>query len=535
MAGDEEIYEFMGTIFLDCFQVYLRPIRSWMEDGNVTAGDKVFFVSEAKGDIDSATIWQSRFKLRQTQEGKLHAPNFLRTAVNRIFTTGKSVVVLKQLSKFRPIPHSEAQEPPLDFQSVCSSNSFRFAPFTELFAEAFDAWVQSKHHHASTTLRSILFGTCRLDASLEALSYIYFMADGTSGAAFANPLFDKLDKLDSSWSDRFNLTEQLHSSIGKLPPVNPDHLQTNVLSLSRKNQDIAKYRTTVKVLSIIEIQYHLSWPLRIILNDASLSGYQRIFTFLFQIRRSANIITRRRIGSDTLNDTSSTDERALFYSFRTRLLWFIQTLYYYISCLVIEPGFAKMRKALTEGVDIDTMIKVHSAFMKLTIDKALLGSKLELIHKTIIKILDLAIKLEDGETINANANKGQREEQENRMDLSMASLGLHTPKKQRPDFRTSTRSAKSPRFTKDSSDEEEEEADIEFSILSNPSHEHEPEYVEQLRTMRTDFDRLVRFIASGLRGVARAGGEDEARSWDTLGEMLEAGLDTNTTFLASHR
>jgi gamma-tubulin complex component 5 len=532
-AGDEEMYKFIGTLFFDCFQVYLRPIRAWMEDGDLTPGDRVFFVSRATGEVDPAKIWQSQFKLRQTQDGKLHAPTFLRALVNKIFTTGKSVVVLKQLKKFSPRHHLESDEPLLNFESVC--NTHNLAPFTELFAEAFDAWIQSKHHHASTTLRRILFDSCGLYTSLEALSYIYFMSDGANGAAFTYPIFDKLDKLDPSWNDRFNLTELLHDSFGTLPPVNPDRLRTSVLALSRKNRDIAKYRTKVKVLSIIEIKYNLSWPVQIILNKESLVGYQQIFTFLFQIRRSSHIITRRRLASDTLTTSSSSDERALFYSLRTRLLWFIQTLYYYLSCLVLEPGSSTMRTALKEAIDIDTMINVHSAFMKSTLDKALLGSKLELMHKTILKILDLAIKLEDAETVNASTNKGQREEQENRMDLSMASLGLHTPRKPRQDFKSSTRLSKSPRFANDSSDEDEEKVDLDFSILSSPSKALEVTYVEQLRTMKVDFDRLVRFVASGLKGVARAGAGDEAKSWDTLGEMLEAGLGTTNEFPGSFR
>ena len=42
--------------------------------------------------------------------------------------------------------------------------------------------------------------------------------------------------------------------------------------------------------------------------------------------------------------------------------------------------------------------------------------------------------------------------------------------------------------------------------------------------MKVEFDRLARFVASGLKGVARAGSGEEARSWDTLGEMLDSGL-----------
>jgi gamma-tubulin complex component 5 len=527
MAGDAELYKFMGTIFFDCFQVYLLPIRTWMEEGNITPGDKVFFVSEAKGEMDPAAIWQSRFKLRQTQDGKLHAPAFLRAAANKIFATGKSVVILKQLNRYQPMSHSEAQEPPLAFDSVCDSSQ-RLAPFTELFAAAFDAWIQSKHHHASTTLRKILFDNCGLHSSLNALAYVYFMADGSNGAAFTNPLFDKLDRLDTTWSDRFNLIELLHGSIGTLQSVNPDRLRVSVLPLSRKNQDIVRYRTTVKVLGIIEIKYHLSWPIQIILDKASLLEYQRIFTFLFQIRRSSHIISRRRVVSDLLNTTSSSDERSLFYSLRSRLLWFIQTLYYYLSSLVIEPGTSNVRKALMEAVDVDTMIRVHSAFMKSTTERALLGSKLEVIHKTILKILDVAIKLEDAETV--NANKEQREEQENRMDLSMASLGLHTPRKQRQGFKSTTRLVKSPKFTDVSSDENEEGLDVDFSILSSSPNTREVSYVEQLRTMKTDFDRLVRFVVSGLKGVARAGAGEEAKSWDILGEMLETGLGGTIEF-----
>jgi gamma-tubulin complex component 5 len=530
MAGDDEIYKFMGTIFFDCFQVYLRPIRTWMEEGNITPGDKVFFISEAKGEIDPAAIWQSRFKLRQTQDGKLHAPGFLRAAANKIFTTGKSVVILKQLNKFRPMSYLEAQELPLAFDSVCNSSDLRLAPFTELFAAAFDAWIQSKHHHASTTLRKILFDNCGLHSSLDALAHVYFIADGSNAAAFTNPLFEKLDRLDTTWSDRFNLIDLLHSSIGTLPSVNPDRLQILVLPLSRKNQDIVRYRTTVKVLAILEIKYHLSWPIQIIIDKASLLEYQRIFTFLFQIRRSSHIISRRRTVSNLLNTTSSSDERSLYYLLRSRLLWFIQSLYYYLTSLVIEPGSSNIRQALIEAVDIDTMIQVHSDFVKSTTERALLGSKLAVIHNTILKILDLAIKLEDAETVNASANKEQREEQENRMDLSMASLGLHTPRKQRQGLKSSTRLVKSPKFTDDSSDESEEDLDVDFSILSSSPNAREVPYVEQLLTMKADFDRLVRFVVSGLKGVARAGGGEEARSWDILGEMLETGLGSTTEF-----
>ncbi|KAG9234971.1 Spc98 family-domain-containing protein [Amylocarpus encephaloides] len=530
MADDEQAYELIGTIFFECFQVYLRPIRLWMEEGELGTTDKIFFLSRSSGDLDRASIWQSRFKLRQTQNGILHAPSFLRTAAGKIFTTGKSVVVLKQLNKFQSMRSSESSyEPVLQFSTVCETGPLQLAPFSELFDVAFSLWIQSKHHAASTTLRKILFDSYGLRTSLEALSNVYFMADGAHGASFTNPLFDKLDTLDTSWSDRFTLTELLQSSFGVLPSVNKDRLSTTVLPLGLKNQDISQYRRTVKVLSIIRLNYHLSWPIQIILTVDTLSSYQRIFTFLFQIRRSAHILARQRLLVDRLYSTSRSNERSLYYSLRTQLQWFVQSLYYYLTFLVIEPASSKMRQAIEDAIDIDTMIEVHSTYIKSTCEKALLGIKLELIHKTILKILDLAIRLEDSQAANTLASKEARDQQQEQMDLSMASLGLPTPRKAettKPQARPYT---KTPRrsFDDSSNSEQDSEVDVDLSILSTSMLEHARQdlsYLEDLRSMEADFNRLVRFVATGLRGVGRAGAVEEARSWDVLGEILESGL-----------
>ncbi|KAG4439126.1 hypothetical protein IFR05_005413 [Cadophora sp. M221] len=527
MNGDEETYEFMGRIFFDCFQIYSRPIRTWMEEGQLANDDKVFFVSEATGEVELASLWQSRFKIRRTQDGVLHAPKFLQAAANKIFNTGKSVVVLKHLNQYESLRSTGGAEPVLDFDTVCHP-AVRLAPFPELFDTAFDGWVQSKHHHASSILRKTLFDSCGLQTSLDAFSYIYFMADGITASAFTSNVFDKLDTLNASWNDRFTLTELSQSTFGSIPSVNPDRLRMNVLTVPRKHRDVANCRRTVKVLAVLEFKYHLSWPIQIILTPVTITSYKRIFTFLLQIRRSSHILTRQRLISDRLTNNSSTDERAIYYVLRTGLLWFNQMLYYYLTSLVLEPLSQKMRTDLEAAEDVDAMIQVHSAYIKTKIDQALLGSKLDLIHKTILKILDLGIKLEDAQAANAAASKAALGHQQEMMDLSMASLGLQTPRKKAKQFMRTPKSAK--KNMDSSSDEENEEVDVDLSILSSNFGEDREEisYIEQLRKMKADFDRLIRFVASGLKGVARAGGGDEARNWEALGEILESGLGNGT-------
>ena len=45
-----------------------------------------------------------------------------------------------------------------------------------------------------------------------------------------------------------------------------------------------------------------------------------------------------------------------------------------------------------------------------------------------------------------------------------------------------------------------------------------------LGELHGDFERHLRFVAGGLRGVARAGRDEAAGKWDLLAEMLEVGI-----------
>ena len=182
-----------------------------------------------------------------------------------------------------------------------------------------------------------------------------------------------------------------------------------------------------------------------------------------------------------------------------------------------------MYQNLREVEDIDAMIHVHTLFIKRVTDECLLGSKLELIHKTIIKILDLGIRLEDAQAANAAVSKETMERQQEIMNLSLASLDLPPTPRKSTNMRMSMRMS----LAKPRDEDSEDEMEVDLSILSPGFEDRDVEsYAQKLRSMKGEFDRLVRFVGSGLRGVARASGGEEAKSWDVLGEMIEGGLHT---------
>lgn len=568
MAGDDMAYSKIGTIFFECFHIYLRPVRAWIEEGELGEDDNNFFVCETTGNIELSLLWESRYKIRKTKDGVLHVPSFLRHVAYRIFNTGKSIVLLKYLNQATLLQTiNRSKEPSLDFENVCKPAAFQLVPFMELFNSSFDAWVSSKHQYAASLLKETLFNSCGLHTSLDALSHIYYLADGSVGSFFTTAIFKNLNNLKSSWSDRFALTEHARNSFSSISSVSSERLNMSMSSSIWNYRDVEKNRKSVKVLSAFELNYHLSWPIQIVITPKAMLSYQRIFIFLLQVRRSSHILSRETFKIDRLNSINENDEQALFYSLRMRLLWFTETFYYYLTCLALEPCTQKMKADLKAAEDIDMMIKVHTDYINRCIDQTLLGKNLNIIHDTILKVLDLGIRLQTARVNNDAMIKFSLDEQNSLMDLSIAGLGLsidnyHYRKQQQQKFihLTPNFSRKSTRKNSkwinnsissdhDTSNNEQikyhnnmEIEDISRSILSSSSKlsldgdysdtassdttENSPfPYASQLHRMKATFHQHVLFIARGLKGVARATTSgDEARLWDTLSDMLEIGL-----------
>jgi len=512
LEGNEATYTFLGTIFFDCFQVYLRPIRVWMEEGELAAGDKTFFVTDSASQVPLSQIWQRQFKLRRTTDGVLHAPKFLQPSASRIFTTGKSIVVLKHLGKYHGIKERRfAQEPTLSYESVCRGAGVDLAPFAQRFDDAFDGWIQSKHHPASKTLQRALFESCGLWSSLGALESVFLATDGSVLDAFALPVFHNLDTLNPNWCDRFTLTELAHEAFAAT-------LETYRLSVvenpPQKPQGARDARRSVRHgLSRIKASYRLGWPVQLIIPGESIADYHRVFTTLLQIRRATHILLHHRL-LDDISRPNQSSEQALYYTLRSKLLWFATTFYTYLTNLVLAPGIAKVRGDLRSAEDVDMMIAAHSQFIKSIIVEACLGSTLRPIKECILDVLDLAIKLEDSRR--ASAVQQEAEIQESFRLSTLSSPMKATPK----------RATAAEREVYVNPIEKEE---AETSLLEEQTEDVVPEprrsYMETLRGINSDFERHIRFVSGGLRGVARASGDAAAAGkWDVLADLLETGM-----------
>ncbi len=484
--GDTEGYEFMAKLFFECFQMYLKPVRTWMETGQLSQYDQVMFVARNKEDVALDSIWQQQHSLRYDDNGSLHAPGFLHVAAKKIFTTGKSVNFLRELGQEMD-QNTEVFQ--MDYTAVSrTAHEDMLSPFSELFDVALDKWIASMHHSASLILRNRLESRCGLSRALDAIDYIYFHRNGALSDVATDTIFERIDRGNRAWNDSSILTERFQYVFGPLECIDTERLVIFATASSYKNSKTQK--RSVKALNALQITYTLPWPIANILRPSFLSTYQRISTFVLQTLRAKHLLQRQPYLSTTGSASSSKSTNALTYSLRYRLLWFTNTFLTYLTEIVLLVSTAEMRTDMVRAEDVDAMIAVHESYIKRLEEQCLISKRLAPIHQAIISLLDLSVLFSDTHAAHTNSNN-------------------KTPQstKQRKNRRQETSDEDDSSQNSDS-DEEAKTSDVSFASIP---------YEDQLRNMHDTFNKLHAFITAGLRGVSRAGGE---ACWEILGQML---------------
>ncbi|KAJ5575884.1 Spc97/Spc98 [Penicillium sp. DV-2018c] len=476
--GDENSARHIAELFFVCFKTYSSSIRLWMETGQVDASDSAFFVRTTnKGTGDLRTLWHDWFVLDTGHENE-KIPQFLETSVQKVFTAGKSTEFLRHLNASPDI--SESSEA-LSFEDIQSQISGLSLPFSALVESAFERLVDVDHSLSASLLRTELDRQCGLWSSLDALQHVYLGKDMSAVSVIDTKLFELIDRR-RSWDDRYLLTEISRTAFNSVPAIDTSRLLVRPTSTPSRDQS---HHRTVRILEAISIDYGLPWPIANIITEEAIHSYQRISTFLMQIRRAKHAIVKQRI---TTPDNNATLVHALHHN----MLWVLDFIYGHLTFLVISTATQSLHKALSEAQDVDAMISAHQSYMTSMEAQCLLSKETSNIHDAIITLLDLCVHFADLQVANLLDNEEQHQKD------------VHAHKKRDAEYDSDV-------------DDEDEDGDM--------NHEHtftvsfrDSTYTQQLRTTKQDFDHLTKSITEGLKSLARA---DGLSSWDILADRLE--------------
>jgi gamma-tubulin complex component 5 len=395
----------------------------------------------------------------------------------------------------------------ISYEDVCPADcSSLLLPFSGLLEASFHRWIHTNHNIASGLLRKQLDEQCGLWVSLQALEYIYLGKDLSRSVTADRRVFELIDRKRQSWNDRFLLTELVQGAFTGVACVDTTRLIAR--SARTCSQDFENHWRSVKILKAISIEYVLPWPVANIITKEALLTYQRVSTFLMQIRRAKFVIERQRVlkFSDPHIHRDEKDD-ILGYCTRHSLLWFLNVIYSHITELVIEVSTTDMQKSLAKAKDVDAMIAVHQSYASSLEDQCLLSKNLVPIYQAVISLLDLSIHFSDIQVIR-HGEHGVDEANRSRRTSTDQHYARNPTHRSRMNGEESG-SDEEGQDTDDDTFEEGHTASISF--LESP-------YSKRMADLKARFDQLCGFIVAGLRGIGRVDGQ---QSWEVLADKLE--------------
>ncbi|KAJ5702630.1 hypothetical protein N7488_010178 [Penicillium malachiteum] len=492
--GDDNTSKMLAALFFACFKTYTRSIQLWMETGQVEPLDSAFFVRVNSTNRDLRTLWHDWYVLDEGFQ-RQNIPNFLEPAVNKVFTTGKNMVFLRHLNALPEDPEPSEQSDAIFNDLEFSDSSLSCLPFSALVDSTFDKLVNANHSVSAGILRSELDEQCGLLGSLDTLELVYLGKDLSILRTIDSKIFELMDR-GRAWDDKFLLTESARTAFSVLPEIDPSRLV--VRSEGSSQRDPQNQNRSVRSLESISIDYVLPWPVANIITDDSIHSFQRIATFLMQIRRAKYALVRQRIRDARIPKDYA--DHSLVHGLHHYLLWFLDILYSHLTYLVISTANESLRSTLSHAKDVDAMITAHQAYLSSLEDQCLLSKNLSPIHEVIINILDLCIYFADLQAAHA---------------FELAALeGEMTDSRFIP---SSSKRHSEPVDELDSDSDNNEDDVLDHEQTMTISFRESP-YQLRVRNLKGQFDHLVGFVADGLKGVARAEG---LPSWNILAERLE--------------
>lgn len=508
-SGHEIEFQCLLKIFFQCFETYFRPLQEWMDQGTLCEHPATVFITRSRLDQDYSGLWQEWYKMANDSATN-RCPDFLRSVKSPIFSTGKTVVFLQLLH----ISGETFAGPPMRMphaSTLTSANSL--LPFSELLANSVQDFVEARLQVATGALRDHLGNSCGLWKTFAALNAIYFGRSGYITDLIDMKIFTAIDRCDKNWNDRFLLGDLLQTVFEPIESVEVERLALK--SCLHPNKNMPKRRQSVKILNDLQIQYTLHWSVANVITTSSLASYQRISTFLTQIRRARYMLERRSLSQvQTSRPEATPRERSLTHLLHHNLLLFVNILYSHLTTLVIEEATSELRQDLANAPDIDAMIVAHDEYCIGLENECLTSNNLKPIHNAIISMLDLCVRFSDLNNptkprTSSNADVGADADAETDTDAhSYVSATSHLKRRRRR--------RRSNEEDTSSSEEVESDGGEGYSTFIMPE---ESTLVDQLRKVRGEYDRHLSFVVAGLSSIGRVG--ERGSSWEMLGGRLD--------------
>lgn len=137
------------------------------------------------------------------------------------------------------------------------------------------------------------------------------------------------------------------------------------------------------------LNLEVTWPLSEIIDEEAMGIYNRVRTFLLQIKRS-------KFSLDVLgNDSIRSSFVHSLHLLKAKFLHFVNNLQNYIITRVLQSLWLDFQTSVESANDLSEIISLHRKYLSTIRDRCLLNPKFHLILNTILRILNLSLRFRE--------------------------------------------------------------------------------------------------------------------------------------------
>ncbi|XP_014477340.1 PREDICTED: gamma-tubulin complex component 6 [Dinoponera quadriceps] len=254
---------------------------------------------------------------------------------------------------------------------------------------------------------------------LHSLRGYFFLLNGEFAKSLTDSLYSRLYAI-SAPIELFNsatLTNLLEQALMN-SFSNNNYVNSELLSLSAVDKPCQLYISDPNVLECLCLNYKISWPLNIILDDTVMLQYSKVFKFLIMTGRMSWVLKEDFNIMKVDRNVVVSEQYHKLQLYRHSMTQFMNALHNYLTCSVLHASWSEFEKDLQNSQTIDQIYLSHMNYIKRILSRCMLNTRGEKMRVCLINIFKIILKFH------------------NRLRSQMWTVGSNTGRYGHPNFKS---------------------------------------------------------------------------------------------------
>ncbi|XP_041058056.1 gamma-tubulin complex component 6 isoform X3 [Carcharodon carcharias] len=252
--------------------------------------------------------------------------------------------------------------------------------------------------HASLVNKAIidyLFVELNIEQNFEALRHFLLMEDGEFAQSLSDLLFEKLGSGQTPGELLNPLV--LNSILNKALQysLHGDSKLASNLTFALKYLPEMFKPNAPDALNCLELRYKVNWPLNIVITESCMSKYNKIFSFLLQLKHmfwTLKDVWFHLKRTALVNRSSNSVQFHQLQLYRHEMQHFVKVIQGYIANQILHVTWCEFGHKLSSVGNLDELHRTHAEYLNKGIFRGLLTEKAAPVMNIIHNIFSLILK-----------------------------------------------------------------------------------------------------------------------------------------------